>query len=307
VWFCGAAANGPWTLCTSVPPAIYTIPPSCPLYNVTYVTVQDSSPTTVTYAQTSGYSGEYVAPSGVLMFGAGMPMGATDTNNTGDYYPPYPAYYSYGCDAAYNYAYGGYYSAALAYGPYGGVDRTAAYNAATGTYARGAAAYGAYGSASVKQAYNPYTGAYAQAAHVNTATGSASRAYVQEGNQAAWGASRTSAYGSAAAVKTTGGASAAAYKTPEGQGAVAKSSSGNYYAAKDGTVYKKEPSGGWSSNSGSGWNTMSKPTTQTASTTAHSESSMSQESLESQDQARSHGNQQAQRTSQYRSGGGRRR
>jgi hypothetical protein len=74
--------------------------------NVTYVTVQDSSPTTVTYAQTSGYSGEYVAPSGVLMFGAGMPMGAADTTGTGDYYPPYPAYYSYGSEVAYNYAYG---------------------------------------------------------------------------------------------------------------------------------------------------------------------------------------------------------
>ena len=298
VWFSGAAADGPWTLCTSVPPAIYTIPPSSPLHNVTYVSVQSSSPTAVTYAQTAGYSGEYVAPSGVLMFGAGMPVGAADTNNVGDYYPPNPAYCSYGCDAGYDYAYGGYYSAALAYGPYGGVARTAGYNAATGTYYRGAAAYGAYGSASVKQAYNPYTGAYAQAAHVNTAAGSASRAYVQQGEQAAWGASRSSAYGSAAAVKTTGGSSAAAYSTPEGQGAVAKSSSGNYYAAKDGTVYKKDASGGWSSNSGSGWQTINKSTTQAASSTAHSESSMSQESLESQDQARSHGNQQAQRTSQ---------
>jgi len=304
VWFCGAAANGPWTLCTSVPTAIYTIPPSSPQHNVTYVTVQDSSPTTVTYAQTSGYSGEYVAPSGVLMFGAGMPMGVADTSNTGDYYPPYLAYYSYGSDVAYNYAYGGYYSAALAYGPYGGVDRTAAYNAATGTYSRGAAAYGAYGSASVKQAYNPYTGAYAQAAHVNTATGSANRAYVQEGNQAAWGASRSSAYGSATAVKTTGGSSAAAYSTPEGQGAVAKSQSGNYYAAKDGTVYKKDASGGWSSNSGSGWQTMNKSTTQAASTAAHSTSSMSTESLESQHQSRQWGNQQSERTSQFQSGGG---
>ncbi|MEI6784511.1 MAG: hypothetical protein WCQ21_26765, partial [Verrucomicrobiota bacterium] len=313
VWFCGAAANGPWTLCTSVPPAIYTIPPSSPLHNVTYVTVQDSSPTSVTFAQTSGYSGEYVAPSGVLMFGAGMPVGSADTSDTGDYYPANPAYCSYGCDAGYNYAYGGYYSAALAYGPYGGVDRTAAYHAATGTYSRGAAAYGAYGSASVKQAYNPYTGTYAQAAHVNTSAGSASRAYVQAGNQAAWGASRSSAYGSAAAVKTTEGSGAAAYKTPEGQGAVAKSQSGNYYAAKDGTVYKKEPSGGWSSNSGSGWQTMNKSTTQAASSAAHSTSSMSTESLESQHQSRQWGNQQAQRTSQYqssgggRSGGGRRR
>jgi hypothetical protein len=304
VWFSGAAPDGPWSLCTSVPPAIYTIPPSSPQYNVTYVTVQDSSPTTVTYAQTAGYSGEYVAPSGVLMFGEGMPVGAAVAGNDGYYYPPYPAYYSYGSGATYAYAYGGYYRAALAYGPYGGAYRTASYNAATGTYARSAAAYGPYGSAVAKQAYNPYTGAYAQAAHVNTAAGSASRAYVQEGGQAAWGASRSSAYGSAAAVKTTSGAGAAAYSTPEGQGAVAKSQSGNYYAAKDGTVYKKEPTGGWSSNSGSGWQTMNKPTAQAATSAPRSASSMSQESLEGQHQARQWGNQQSERTSQYRSSGG---
>ncbi len=304
VWFGGAAPGGPWRLCTSVPPAIYTIPPSNPLYNVTYVTVLDSSPTTVTYAETSGYSGEYVAPTGVLMFGAGMPPGTAVANTTGDYYPPYPPYYSYGCGATYEYAYGGYYGAALAYGPYGGADKTAAYNAATGTYSRGAEAYGPYGSASVKQAYNPYTGAYAQAAHVSTATGSASRAYVQEGGQAAWGASRSSAYGSAGAVKTTQGSGAAAWNTPEGQGAVAKTQSGNYYAAKDGTVYKKDASGGWSSNSGSGWQTVNKSTTQAASSTSHSESSMSTESLESQHQARQWGNQQSERTSQFQSAGG---
>jgi hypothetical protein len=304
VWFGGAAPNGPWTLCTSVPPAIYTIPPSSPQYNVTYVTVQDASPTSVTYAQTAGYSGEYVAPSGVLMFGAGMAVGAAVVNNTGYYYPPYPAYYSYGSGAAYAYAYGGYYRAAEAYGPYGGAGKTAAYNPTTGTYSRSAYAYGPYGSASAKQAYNPYTGTYAQAAHVNTATGSASRAYVQQGNQAAWGASRSSAYGSAGAVKTTEGSGAAAYKTPEGQGAVAKSQSGNYYAAKDGTVYKKEPNGNWSSNSGGGWQTVNKSTTQAASGTAHSESGMSQESLESQHQARQWGSQQSERTSQFQSAGG---
>jgi len=307
VWFYGVAADGPWTLCPSVPPAIYSIPPSSPLHNVTYVTVQDASSMVVTYAQTAGYSGEYVAPTGTLMFGAGMPVGAADASTNGDYYPSCPAYYSYGSDAAYNYAYGGYYAAALAYGPYGGAYKTAAYNSATGSYSRSAAAYGAYGSASVKQAYNPYTGAYAQAAHVSTATGSASRAYVQEGGQAAWGASRSSAYGSAAAVKTTEGSGAAAWNTPEGQGAVAKSQSGNYYAAKDGTVYKKDASGGWSSNSGSGWQSVNKTPTQTPSTTAHSTGSTPNESLESEQQSREWGNQQSERTSQYRSGGGRRR
>jgi hypothetical protein len=85
---------------------------------------------------------------------------------------------------------------------------------------------------------------------------------------------------------------------------VAKSSSGNYYAAKDGTVYKKEPTGGWSSNSGSGWQTVNKSTTQAASSAAHPESGMSQESLEAQHQSRQWGSQQSERTTQFQSAGG---
>ncbi|MCX6924387.1 MAG: hypothetical protein NT154_14410 [Verrucomicrobia bacterium] len=87
IWFCGASATGPWSFCTSVPQAIYTIPPSDPNYNVTYVIVQSSTPTTVTYSQTSGYSGEYVAATGVLMFGAGLAIGAAIANNNDYYYP----------------------------------------------------------------------------------------------------------------------------------------------------------------------------------------------------------------------------
>ncbi|HWH71416.1 MAG TPA: hypothetical protein VNT26_18720, partial [Candidatus Sulfotelmatobacter sp.] len=72
VWLVSDAATGSWSFCTSVPAPIYTIPPSNPNYNVTYVTVQSATPTTVVYSQTAGYSGEYVAATGVLMFGAGM-------------------------------------------------------------------------------------------------------------------------------------------------------------------------------------------------------------------------------------------
>jgi hypothetical protein len=60
-WLVAPSANGPWTYCTSVPAAIYTIPPFNPNYNVTYVTVQSASPTTVVYSQTSGYSGYYAS------------------------------------------------------------------------------------------------------------------------------------------------------------------------------------------------------------------------------------------------------
>ena len=120
-WLYGATANGPWTFCTSVPSAIYTIPPSNPNYNVTYVVVQSSTPTTVVYSQTSGYSGEYVAANGVLMFGMGMLVGAAIANNHDHYYYPPPCHYSYGCGAVYHYGYRGYAASAhVSYGPTAG-------------------------------------------------------------------------------------------------------------------------------------------------------------------------------------------
>ncbi|MGO8926709.1 MAG: hypothetical protein ACLQU3_07465 [Limisphaerales bacterium] len=177
VWFYGASAIGPWRFCTSVPAAIYTIPPSNPNYNVTYVVVQSSTPTTVVYCQTAGYSGEYVAKTGVLMFGAGIVVGAIIANSHSHYYYPPPCYYSYGCRAVYHYGYGGYYCAGgKAYGPYGGAGYVTAYNPRTGTYVRASYAYGPYGSASRTVAYNPYTGGYASASRVNTGYGSAGRA-----------------------------------------------------------------------------------------------------------------------------------
>ena len=324
VWFSGTAPNGPWAYCTSVPPAIYNIPPSSPVHNVTYVGVQSASPTSVTYQQTGGYNGEYVAPNDILMYGAGMGA-ATNADNSsynnnaygdGGYgysYPYYPAYNSYGCGALYDHAYGGYYNSAVAYGPYGGAGKAAAYNPATGTYSRSAYAYGPYDSASAKQAYNPYTHTYAQSEHVNTPTGSASRGYVQHGDESAYGASRTSAYGSAGAVKTSSGASAAAYNTKEGQGAVVKTQSGNYYADKNGNVYMKDASGGWTSYNGHSWQSVNKPAEQTAKPASEtlaprpaspSASAMSPEALEAQDQARQRGAEQSERANQYHSGGG---
>lgn len=318
-WFCSGSANGPWAYCTSIPADIYTIPPSHPYYNVTYVTVQSSTPTTVVYAQTAGYSGEYVAANGVLMFGAGMLMGAAIANNN-YYYAPYPALYSYGAGARYNYAYGGYYRAGhVSYGPYGGAGAAAAYNPRTGTYSRGAYAYGPAGSASVRQAYNPYTGTRAAASHVNTAYGSAGRAaaynpytgasagaarvdtaYGSAGRAAAYNpntgtavraGSRSNANGSAAAVQTNRGTGAAAWDTANGQGAVAKDRQGNVYAGKDGNVYKRDSSGNWNSNTGSGWQSSDKP-------------QATRQNLESQAQARSRGNQLSNQAATRSRGGG---
>ena len=264
-WLTSSSPNGPWTFCTTVPAAIYSIPPSHPSHNVTYVTVQSSTPSTVVYTQTAGYSGEYVAATGVLMFGAGMLVGALIADDWDDdhhyYYPPYPVPYSYGCGARYSYAYGGYYRGAAAYGPYGGAGAAARYNPATGTYSRGAYAYGPEGSASVRQAYNPYTGARGGAVRVDTDYGSAGRgaAYNPSTGTAARGGYRSNDQGTVAGVRTNRGTGAVGWDTDNGQGAVVKGRGDNVYAGKDGTVYKRDDSGEWQSNSGSGWESVDKP------------------------------------------------
>lgn len=258
-WLTSAAAKGPWTFATTVPAAIYTIPPTHPAYNVTYVTVANSTPTTVTYNYTSGYSGEYVASNGVLMFGIGMLIGAAIADEHDDYYYYHGPWYSYGCGAVYHYGYGGYYRAARVYGPYGGAGCVAAYNPYTGRYSRGAYAYGPAGSASFRQAYNPYTGGYAQVSRINTAYGSAGRFYAQQGGKSAWGGYRSNAYGSAGGIVTSEGTGIAGWDTARGQGGIAKDKEGNVYAGKDGTIYKRDENGDWSKYSGNGgWESVDK-------------------------------------------------
>lgn len=234
VWLESTTATGPWVLCSNVPSVIYTIPPTHPNYNVTYVTVQNTTPTTVTYSQTSGYSGEYVAATGVLMFGAGMIVGAAIANNDDHYYycPPYPCHYSYGCGATYHYGYGGYRGASYkAYGPYGGAGYSAGYNPSTGTYARSSYAYGPYGSASRSAAYNPYSGTYAANAQVHTAYGSAGRSasYSAASGQYSASAYRTSAYGSTSAQ--------ANYNAYTGDASASRQANTAYGSASRGAAY----------------------------------------------------------------------
>jgi hypothetical protein len=69
-WLNSRKAVGPWELSKSVPDEIYKIPPECPLHHVTYVKVGSSDAESVTYVQTSGYSGVTVS-FGVAMYGTG--------------------------------------------------------------------------------------------------------------------------------------------------------------------------------------------------------------------------------------------
>ena len=60
VWFVSARPDGPWTVATEVPAAIQEIPPECPVYNVKYVYIYDSTPEVVYVGYTAGYYGTYV-------------------------------------------------------------------------------------------------------------------------------------------------------------------------------------------------------------------------------------------------------
>jgi hypothetical protein len=96
VWYQSAAPTGPWAVCTAVPPVIYTMPPSCPIYNCRYCYVYDSTPDTVYCGYLPGYTGSYVYGPTVV-YGTGYDYPYWYGSNF--YAPPY----TYGFGADYDY------------------------------------------------------------------------------------------------------------------------------------------------------------------------------------------------------------
>jgi len=104
-WYSSTRPRGPWRAATEVPEEIYTIPPTDPAYNVTFVRVKafDDSSKKVAYTAESGYYNRYY-------------NGYTMVHGTGWYYPGYHnryAYWRYPHTYGYGYGYPGW-------GPYGG-------------------------------------------------------------------------------------------------------------------------------------------------------------------------------------------
>jgi hypothetical protein len=250
VWFTSALPSGPWTVATSVPPAIYTIPPSSPMHYVTYVYVYGSTPSVVYVGYTPGYYGTVVSSTGVVVYG------------TGYYYPPYvtpyawvPAPYTYGVGAGFAWsttagwalgfgmgmaigswcspwwgpvgAWGwGYYGApAWGWGGYGGAAAANVYGhwgntAYAGTRAAWANPWtGNYGTGGRGAYYNPVTGNSGYAAHAqnyNAYTGNYSSA------------TRASGYNPTTGNRYAGGA-----------GQVSNAYTGNYAAGARGMDYNQ--------------------------------------------------------------------
>ncbi|MGB8768208.1 MAG: hypothetical protein WCC92_01230 [Candidatus Korobacteraceae bacterium] len=261
VWFVSFSAQGPWQVAQTVPQVIYTIPPSSPVYNVTYVTQEPASNGSVTASYTAGYTGAFIM---------GAAVGAIVCSGTGYYYPPY-LYGGYYYPYAATYGYHDYYSpytgaygyGGSAYGPYGSAHWGTSYNPNTGTYARGATESTAYGTRSAAEAYNPYTGASAATRQGSNAYGSWGQSVYNKNGETAYTQHASNAYGSVGTAQTSTGGKAAATSTAYGSSAAGKTSSGDMYAAHDGNVYKNTGSGWQTYNNGS-WNNVQKPTTTSA-------------------------------------------
>ena len=292
VWFTGISANGPWAVATTVPPAIYTIPPSSPIYYVTYAQVYGFTPSFVYVGYTPGYYGTVVSADGVVVYGTGYVYSPFVTS---DVWIPAPVTYgvgaSFGWSAAGGWALGfglgmavgaacspwwgpvGWYgwgavAPAWGWGAYGGVASANFYghwgNAAySGTHAAWANPYtGNIGEGTRGSFYNPVTGAsgvggrgYNYNAYTgNYAAGSRGAAYNPNTGVVAGGAHGVAgnAYSGSYATANRG----FAYNTHTGNGV--GYSNNNVYATHDGNVYKGTPSSGWQQNSGSGWSNASK-------------------------------------------------
>ena len=262
VWFMSPNSQGPWTTASSIPKEVYTIPPSSPVYNVTYVTQTTTSSGNVQSSYTAGYMGAFVV---------GVALGAVVANGTGYYYPPYIYHppYGYPVYRPYPVPYGGsYYNTAngsygayhTTYTPYGSATRAASYNPYTGTYKQGASVSTPYGSRSAAQAYNPYTGTYAATRQGSSPTAQWGQSYVSNGNKSAYTQHYSTAQGAVASAQASQGGKAVGASTAYGNTAVGKSSSGDMYAGHDGNVYKNTGEG-WQKydNSAGSWNTVNTP------------------------------------------------
>src|SRR5271166_5840170 len=249
VWFTASSASGPWIVATTVPPMVYSIPPSSPLHYVTYVQVYGSTPTVVYVAYTPGYYGTIVSSDGVVVYGTGY--------NYVPYVGPtywYPAPYTYGVGAGFGWstaagwglAFGmgmavgaycspwwgpvgywgwGYAAPAWGWGGYGGA-------AAANVYGR----WGNTAYAGTRAAWaNPYTGNIgtgARGTYYNPVTGNSGYAGHAENYNAYTGTERTGT--------NVSGYNPSTGRSYAGQGRTASNAyTGNYAAGARGAEYNQ--------------------------------------------------------------------
>ena len=256
VWFKATSARGPWAVADSIPTSeIAKIPPSVPVYNLTYVAVYAATPQVVYVGYTPGYTGAYPYY-GVPVYGTGWHYPAY----VGAVYYPHPVTYG----------------VAVSYNPYAG------YGMGT-TYGAGFLAFGigvAIGSSS--RGYYPaggYRACYNCTVNVGGggrggaggAGGRGGRNQVNIGNTAGGGNRQRAGAtaGGVGASNRAGSRNSNLYNRPQNKGRTANSAtrqqassqlganrraggSNNVFADRNGNVHRRSNSG-WESRQGNNW------------------------------------------------------
>ena len=280
LWFVSDSPNGPWVVAASVPPSIYSIPPSSRLHYATYVYVYGSTPDVVYTGYTPGYLGVEIVPAGVVVYG------------TGYHYRPwiggywYPAPYTYGfgwglaftpwCGWSYGWGFGpvsvrygfggGWWYPRPWWGPYrwqlwSGPYRPVVWNSVNiNVYQRYSNTRVMMGrpvafrppnpptGLKVGTAYNSRTGVPVAGQRATVVSAFTPRAEVRSpemGARPAGSPSRPAAVSSPSSPHGSPSAGSASFQAPKPTG-------NHVYGDASGHVYRQTPSGGWEHYSSSG-------------------------------------------------------
>lgn len=301
VWFVASDPNGPWVVATSVPDVIYTIPPTSPVYHVTYVRIYSHTDDVVYVGYLPGYTGTYV-------------YNTTIVYGTGYYYPYwyrtryYPRYSTWGFHVRYN-PWGGW-SFGLSYstGPFtfyigrgswyrGGWWGPRRYSGYRRGYRRG---YRHGRRAGYRAGYRAGQRNANRQNMYNSATNQARSTAQSQARNQAQSSARSQAQSTAQGQARSQGAAAAGGSRPN-----------NVYADQNGNVHRRTDQG-WEQRSGNSWQSeQSRPDAAQNQRSSQQSSSQRSSNYNRQQMDRSHSQRQHgnQRSGSYNRsrGGGRRR
>ena len=249
VWFKATSAQGPWAVADSIPAAeIAKIPPSVPVYNLTYVAVYASTPQVVYVGYTPGYTGAY-------------PYYGVPVYGTGWHYPPYvgAVYYPHPVT----------YGVAVSYNPYTGYGMGTTFGAGFLAFgvgvAIGSSSRGYYPAGGYRACYNCTVNVGGGGGRGGAGGGRGGRNQVNIGNTAGGGNRQRPAAGNKAGQSRNSNL----YNRPQNKGRTANSAtrqqassqlganrraggSNNVFADRNGNVHRRS-NNGWESRQGNNW------------------------------------------------------
>jgi hypothetical protein len=223
VWFMSSNPTGPWVVATSVPDLVYTIPPSSPVYYVTYVRIYSHTDDVVYLGYLPGYTGTYV-------------YNTTIVYGTGYYYPYwyrthyYPRHSTWGFHVRYN-PWGGW-SFGLSYstGPF-------TFHIGRGGWYRG----GWWGPGRYRGYRRGYRHGYRRGRNAGY------RAGYRSGQR---NANRQNMYNSN---KNQSRSTAKSQTRNQARSTGASNRANNVYADRDGNVHRRNDQGNWEQRKGNDW------------------------------------------------------